>query len=109
MSNSLVDVKHGADTNSKREIPDLCADRLDYFLRDSFVYGMIDLNKVNQFLSSFTVVDNEIVMRNFNAAKEAADIFMKMSSTMWASHLQSGTYQILADAIKIAMEKGFVN
>jgi len=93
----------------EREIPDLCADRLDYFLRDSFVYGMIKLDKVKLFLNSFTVVNNEIIMNGLKTAREAADIFMKMSSVFWTSPLQSGSYQLLADAVRIAMDKSLVN
>lgn len=107
-----IDVDHILDEKNfkilEKDIPELCADRIDYLLRDSFVYGMIGLNKARALLNSFIVVDNELIMNDPNVAKEAAIIYMKMSSTMWTSPLQSGSYQILADAIKIAMEKGFV-
>lgn len=93
----------------ERDIPDLCADRLDYFLRDSFVYGMIGSKEVDMFLNSFTIVNNEIIIKNFDSTKEAARIFIDMSSFFWTSHLQSGSYQVLADAIKAAIDKGFVN
>ena len=92
----------------EKDIPDLCADRLDYFLRDSFVYGMISLEKLKEFLNSFIIIDNEIIMSDLNIAKEVADVFIKMSSTLWTSPLQSGSFQILADAIKIALNKRLI-
>ncbi len=93
----------------ERPIPDLCADRLDYLMRDAFVCSVIDLKTVKTFFDSFVVKNNEITINNLETAKEAAMVYIKMNATLWTNPLQSGIAQMFADAVKIAMDQGFVN
>ena len=59
-----LELKGIIDANSgllDRDLPGLCADRLDYFLRDMLLLKRMDNNKVNNILSSLIVLDNELI------------------------------------------------
>lgn len=88
----------------EKKLPDLCADRIDYTLRDMIVYRgrskMIDV-----YLSSFTVKNDEIIMKTGPAAKSFAEYYLKADECLWSNPIEVALYQILADAIKIGLKK----
>ena len=48
----------------ERDLPDLCCDRIDYCLRDSVCYGLIDQKKANQILNGLMVLVSSICLKN---------------------------------------------
>lgn len=92
----------------EKKLPDLCADRIDYTLRDMIVYKgrskMIDV-----YLSNFTVKNNEIIMNNGAAAKSFAEYYIKADKFLWSNPLEVALYQILADAIKIGLKNKIIS
>ncbi len=93
----------------ERDIPDFCADRLDYFMRDGLAIGLVKRDDIRIFMDSLVVKDREIVCKSRDAARRMAYLFLECSRRFWSSPLQSASYQILADAIRIAMERGIVD
>jgi len=93
----------------ERSIPDLCADRLDYFLRDAIVFGLINKEDIDNYLDSFLVKNNEIIMRDSGIAKKIAENFIQMTKKMWACPFQSGSFLILADAFKLALKNKIIS
>lgn len=69
----------------ERSAPDLCADRVDYTLRDMYTYGYISLEEVHRFLEDVIAVDGKMVLQSIEVAewfteayyKEVIDFFMK--------------------------------
>jgi len=92
----------------ERSIPDLCADRLDYFLRDGLKIGVLNKESVKKILDNLVVKDNEIVCADRDVARMMATTFLECSNRFWSPALNSALYQILADAIKIAMDKKII-
>jgi len=92
----------------ENDLPDICADRLDYLFRDSIIFKNLDHKIVENLLGSLVVNNEEFVINNEENAKKIARLYLEMSKAMWVNPLQSASYQILADAIKIAFDKGFI-
>lgn len=69
----------------EKSAPELCADRVDYTLRDMYTYGYISLEEVHSFLEDLIEVDGKMVLQNIEIAewftktyyKEIIDFFMK--------------------------------
>ncbi|MBK5448949.1 HD domain-containing protein [Bacillus sp. TH22] len=69
----------------EKSAPELCADRVDYTLRDMLTYGYISLEEVHSFLEDLIEVDGKMVLQNIEIAewftktyyKEVIDFFMK--------------------------------
>lgn len=93
----------------ERGLPDMCADRIDYFMRDGLAIGVVKRDDVRMFMDNLTVRDSEIVCRSRDAARKMAFLFLECSRKFWSSPLQAASYQILADAIKIAMKRGVID
>ena len=87
----------------ERELPDLCADRLDYFFRDSVLLGICTPAQVGTFLKYLTKEENEIMVVDSMVARKMALGYMECAKKLWASPTQAASYKIMADAIRYAM------
>ncbi|HJW97015.1 MAG TPA: HD domain-containing protein [archaeon] len=93
----------------ERPIPDLCADRLDYFFRDSVLLGVCKQDEIGTFMEHLVVQEGEIMVDDPLIAKMMAVGFMECSKRFWSSPTQAASYQILADAIKSGLEAGVIS
>ncbi len=87
----------------ERDLPELCADRLDYFLRDSLCIGACTKEEINSILNSLAVHDGRIVLTNAVSAEFMARKFMEMNHVFWGPPIQAGSYQLMADILKRAL------
>jgi len=91
----------------ERELPDLCADRIDYTLRDMTAsIGYKD--SIPMYISNLTVSHNEIVFTSPDIARQFALDFLYMDETRWSHPYEIALFQILAEAIKIGLHKGIL-
>ena len=90
----------------EQPIPWLCADRLDYFLRDGLACGVVRTDFVQRVLGSLAVVDKRIVLCDGEVAREAAALFAMMNREWWASPTEAFIYNEFADALREALRLG---
>ena len=84
----------------ERPLPWLCADRLDYFLRDGMACRVIGRSEADQVLAHLTVVDQTIAFDDADVARAAAGWFAVMNRDWWASDTESYIYNEFADALR---------
>jgi len=104
--------KHGLDVDYildeenfgllERDAPDLCADRIDYFLRDSQRYGDW---KVDHFADSLTAVGGMFVLDGRELAIEYGKKYAEADEEWWANPKEVILTEILAKAVKEALEQ----
>ncbi|MEM7815727.1 MAG: HD domain-containing protein [Candidatus Aenigmatarchaeota archaeon] len=92
----------------ERPSPDLCADRLDYFFRDSVLLGICERDEISAFMNHLVVSEGKIAVDNLEIGKKMALAYMECSKRFWSSPTQAASYQILADAIKSGLESGVI-
>ncbi|MDH4421450.1 HD domain-containing protein [Bacillus cereus] len=93
----------------ERSAPELCADRVDYTLRDMYTYGYISLEEVHSFLEDVIEVNGKMVLQNIEIAewftkayyKEVIDFFMKPMNIYGND--------MLAKTLKLALHKSFIH
>src|SRR5690606_2391072 len=59
----------------ENELPDICADRIDYTIRDGLHLQIITRQKADQILDGLTIYNNEFVFSNEKAAWEYSFAF----------------------------------
>jgi predicted HD phosphohydrolase len=84
----------------ERPLPLLCADRLDYFLRDGRACGVLSPHQIGHILDHLTVMDSTIALNDLDVAQEAADMFEVMNRDWWASPTEAFIYNEFADALR---------
>ena len=89
--------------------PRLCADRLDYFLRDGIDLGLATLAQVQAALAALVVADGRIVTADLAVARWLADTYIAADQKSWANFREVGVYEVTARAIKIALKSGAIS
>jgi uncharacterized protein len=92
----------------ERPLPSLCADRLDYFLRDGMACGVVSREAADRILAHLAVRDDRIVMTDVAVASEAAELFDVMNRDWWASDTEAFIYNEFADALRQGMDRGVI-
>ncbi|QDV33799.1 HD domain-containing protein [Tautonia plasticadhaerens] len=90
----------------ERPLPWLCADRLDYFFRDSLACRVSSPEVVSRLLAKLDVVGSTIVFTDAAAAREAAGLFAVMNREWWASPTEAYIYNEFAAMLRIAFDTG---
>jgi uncharacterized protein len=86
--------------------PALCADRLDYFLRDGQGMGLATAAQIARVLDDLTVVDGRIAVTNQATARWLADTYLQADQGSWANFREVGLYELTAQAIRRALAVG---
>ena len=86
--------------------PALCADRLDYCLRDSRDLGIATDDEVQWALSHLVVAGERIIMDDLAAARWLADTYITADDASWANFREVGLYELTAQAIRTAFRLG---
>jgi len=89
----------------EKEAPDLCADRIDYTLRELQIEG----KSISKLLFDLTVKDNEIVFKNRGSAEFFGNEYMRLQNEHWAGNEARARYYILANVLREAMQKKIIS
>lgn len=85
-----------------REIPDLCADRIDYSLRS------IDPKTAKKIMKGLKIVDGVIVCKDLDTAKIFGNIFLDLQISEWAGPENVIRSHLFADALKKALSRKII-
>ncbi len=89
--------------------PALCADRLDYFLRDSAPLKLIASTDLVHVLAHLIVHQGRIAVDDLEVARFLADTFIAADEASWANLSEVGLYELTARAIRRGLEIGAVS
>lgn len=89
--------------------PRLCADRLDYFLRDSLDLGLSTTDDVQKALAHLVVHDGRIVTDDVHSARWLAETYLAADDASWANFREVGLYELAARAIRRALDIGVID
>lgn len=92
----------------EQPLPALCADRLDYFLRDLEFLKLANGGEIQAVLESLEVVEGRIAVNDFSTARWLAYTFIEADRASWSNFREVGLYQITAEAIKTANRFGLI-
>ena len=86
--------------------PALCADRIDYFVRDALGLKLASLNEVDWALSHLQVWDGRIVVNDLVAAQWFGHTYIEADKSSWANFREVALYELTAMAIRRGLEIG---
>lgn len=91
----------------EKDLPDLCADRIDYSLRTAQVFGEIE--SANYFLDNLTAENRKWIFKNFESAKKYAELFLKLNSDYYAGLPSAVMFRTVGDYLRYALSKGYIS
>jgi len=92
----------------KKVLPNLCADRIDYFLRDAFYFKELTKEKIKDTLNDFEIINDRWVFKDSNTARIFAKKFKKMNNLHWSGIKAALMFGTIAAAIKHGLKKGYL-
>ncbi len=91
----------------ERELPDLCADRIDYSLRTACVFKEIENGKY--FIDNLAAENGEWIFKNFKSAKKYAKLFLKINANCYAGLTSAVMFQTVGDYLRYALSKRYID
>lgn len=88
----------------EQPLPGLCADRIDYFLRDYLEMGM----DFRRFLKNIKVRNGKWVFDDENSALHFAMGYKALNELIWENPYKNSLYVVTADIIRKALKAGVV-
>lgn len=92
----------------EKQLPDLCADRIDYSLRDAMTFGELKRADLDYFLRHLFAENNTWFFDEFTAAKRYVDFFFMMNNKYYASSCPARMFASVGGCVKYAIEKGYL-
>ncbi len=89
--------------------PRLCADRLDYFLRDGLDLGLATPADLEFVLDNLLAVNGRIATKTLQAAQWLAYTYIQADDSSWANFREVGLYELTAQAIKRGLTVGAIS
>lgn len=90
------------------ELPDLCADRIDYSLLSLVYYNEIDLKKARKIINGFEIVDKKWVFKSLDAAQEFAQLFSRLNTNYYSGFESAVVFRTVGDYLKHALQKKYI-
>ena len=89
-------------------LPDLCADRIDYALRDALAFGEISVSSACQTLSKLRFISGKWIFLDFTNAKNFAELFRLLNSKYYSGFPTAVMHYTVGACIRYAISKGIV-
>ena len=89
----------------EKELPDLCADRIDYFLRELRVTNKATQEEIDEFIENLIIINNLWVFKDRNLAKKYAYLFLEINNWFWSGLESAVMFKTSGDLLKYALAK----
>ncbi len=93
----------------EQDLPDLCADRIDYILRGGIAYRVISTLQAQVFLDALGVRENRWVFRDSVIAREFAELFRYVNHTFYSDIESALMFRTTGDWLAYALAQGYVS
>lgn len=90
------------------KLPDISVDRWDYFMRDGYAFGLMPQATIGLFLKSIKEKNDKFYFEDVRIAGMFAVMFMNLSRLIWPDPTSHGASFLIAEALKIALDKGVI-
>lgn len=92
----------------EKNLPDLCADRIDYSLKTAVIFGELDDKNKKYLLDNLTTENNNWVFKDFESAKKYAELFLKLNTDYYAGLTSAIMFRTVGDCLRYALQKGYI-
>ena len=88
--------------------PELCADRVDYTLRDMYVYGQASLEEIKKFLNDIIVYQGKMCLQSIERTEWFVKTYYQEVLDFFMAPLNIYAYDKLAQTLKLALDKKII-
>lgn len=106
MEHILDDARHPL---KESDLPDLCADRIDYILRGALAFRVITVVQGQAFLDALSVRNGRWVFRDFAIAREFAELFRCINHAHYSNIETALMFRTTGDWLAHALAKAYIS
>ncbi len=92
----------------EKNLPDLCADRIDYSLKTAVIFGELNEQDKNYLLENLAVENNNWVFKSFESAKKYADLFLLLNTKYYAGMESAVMFRTVGDCMRYALQVEYI-
>ncbi len=93
----------------EKELPDLCADRIDYSLRTAVIFGELNDVDKNYILDNLIIENSSWVFKDFESAKKYAELFLKLNTIYYSGLPSAIMFRTVGDCLRYALRKAYIS
>lgn len=101
--------KSGSHCMLEQDLPNICADRLDYNLQEALLTGTLTSDDVAAILNDIHFADGNWFFTNKDSAKKLAMASLRSTELVWSSDANDFIYTWTAHALRRALDIGLLN
>lgn len=91
----------------ERDLPDLCADRIDYSLRTATVLRKIENGKY--FIDNLSAENGRWIFKNFESAEKYAELFLWLNTEYYAGLPSAVMFRTVGDYLRYALSQNYIS
>ncbi|MDR3646251.1 MAG: HD domain-containing protein [Candidatus Babeliales bacterium] len=92
----------------EQDLPDLCADRLEYNLHTAYLNGMLTQEDISAILSDLTFFDGKWFFNSIEIATQFASVPLKLNQSYWALEVNLYVYYFAGKLLRRALELNII-
>lgn len=92
----------------EKQLPDLCADRIDYSLRTAIIFKEKTPSQIKSILNDLQVKKGKWIFKNRKSAKLYAKLFYKLNKVHYAGVDSAIMFLAVGDCLKYALDKKYI-
>jgi len=92
----------------ENKLPDLCADRIDYALKEGVFFKEISLGEVKSLLNNLRAEAGHWLFKNIKPAKKFAKLFYKLNNIYFAGEHSAIMFLSVGNYLKYALQKKYI-
>lgn len=108
MTLGTIDHKLDKYTMLEQELPDICADRLEYTLKEGHLKNLVSKDDVDFILENITFEKGKWCFLSVEAARKFAYLSLYLAQNVWGAKKECIVYPLSARAIKQAFKVGLL-
>ena len=93
----------------EKELPDLCADRIDYSLRTAVVYKVITNKELHYFFHHLQTLKNQWIFDSYSSAQKYAHLFRTLNDEYYSGLPSITMFYTVGQYVKYALSKKYTN
>jgi uncharacterized protein len=93
----------------ENDIPDVCADRIDYIFRNALIFRDYSKQEVDNLLEHLKVKDDKWYFSDVNHGQIFANLFKKMNDKYFSDPKAAILYRSISTIMRYAIDKGYLD
>lgn len=90
----------------EKDLPDLCADRIDYSLRTAIIFK--DIEDGEYFIENLLAENEQWIFKNFESAEKYTKLFLKLNTDYYAGLPSAIMFKTVSDYLRYALLKSYI-